>query len=109
MGGDFEVRQELRHIAGILSEACEAAKRVNLDGSSAAARCFEVLNFTAHEMNSGWAAAERFEVNFQRAGTIERAQGADAVASACQEHSEAGHIDDAVNRFEFCGSKEFDA
>jgi hypothetical protein len=102
-GPEFEVREKFREWSFINGLADESAERMHLASVKALALAFDIVDVLAEGMNEGGPLSHGFEIDFQGAIAIERAQGTDAVPEASQEGGKIG----AMPAFEVGGCEEF--
>src|SRR5689334_21776959 len=88
IAGGFQVGNELGEVAFVFRRAGESADRVGLAGAAAASGSGYALEITARHADFLGALAHCAEVDFERAGSVKGAEGADAVADAGEEDIE---------------------
>jgi hypothetical protein len=104
----FKKRHKFSEVAFVLRFTHESSEQMDLAGAAAAAMQFDFANVASSHPHPGGALAERFEIEYERTGSVERAQPTDAIPNPREQDCEIGPARESATILQFCRSNEAD-
>jgi hypothetical protein len=104
----FQVRQECGELAFVFGESDDPADTVALSSPAAVSFHRDVPQFAAHGLHGLRAFGETPEIDFERSGSVQAAQSADAIPSTREQDREL-RVADFSGGLQFRGRLKFDA